>query len=363
MKLLSLVLCLFIFFSCSTPLSELWSDADPKERNEKLITEDFKLEDDVLSKFSEKKEPEIKKAKTEKKIIQKKSSKISKKKKGIPTKVRKAIRPTPPKRKLKKQVTVVKSRYPENFPQKLIDFDVNSKKYWDNFSPHLFHGESMTMNISYMGISTGTMVISTQNDTRLGETDVHHISARMKTSSYYSYLYEIDDIADTYVKKQEFVPLKFSLIQRQSDQNIDDLQLFDRSELKTYSFYKRVTKKKNSKKKKIKEIPFLFQDPLSVLYFIRGLPMQKGTRYVIPIVNQGKVEVLIAGLEKIETIDTNIGKKKAYRLNINSKAKGKTIKGGNMTFWFSADSKRVFLKFKAKIKIGSISGDIESYKE
>ena len=90
--------------------------------------------------------------------------------------------------------------------------------------------------------------------------------------------------------------------------------------------------------------------------------MNESSTYIIPIVNQGKVETLSAHYEKTEIIKTKLGKKKAYRVHINTKHKGKTIKGGNMTFWFSADEKRVFLKFEAKISIGKIHGEIESYR-
>ena len=133
--------------------------------------------------------------------------------------------------------------------------------------------------------------------------------------------------------------------------------------MKTYAFYKRVTKEKTKKKKVEKFIPLYFQDPLSVMYFVRGLPMKEGASYDIPIVNKGTVEVLNATIEKRETIQTKIGEKKAVKIKIYTKHKGKTIEGGNMSFWYSDDDKRIFLRFEAKIKIGSVSGEIHSYKE
>jgi len=219
------------------------------------------------------------------------------------------------------------------------------------------------MNIKYVGVTTGTITIETKKDTRLGDSDVYHISARAKTASFYSYLYEVDDICDSYISKDYFIPLKFSLIQRESSQDIDDLQLFDLAEHKTYSFYKRVTKKKSNKKKIVKNIPNLYQDPLSILYFIRGLPMILNKPYSIPIVNQGKIEMFNVTYDKKVRLSTKIGTKDAYRVRINTKAKGQTIKGGDMIFWFTADAKRIFIKFEAKIKIGSIHGEIESYRE
>jgi hypothetical protein len=221
-------------------------------------------------------------------------------------------------------------------------------------------GEKIQLHISYMGVSTGKIKMETRKSVKLGGHESYHVHARVKTADFYSYLYSVDDICDSYIRKDNFIPLKFSLIQRESAQDIDDLQLFDQGEHKTYSLYKRVTKEKTKKKKKIEFIPKKFQDPLSVFYFIRGLPMDK-RKYIIPIVNQGRVEILSAKFDMVETIKTDIGTMEAYRVDVSTKHKGKTIEGGKMTFWFSADEKRIFLKFNAKIKIGSISGEIDSY--
>lgn len=366
MKPLILLSTLFIFSSCSTTLKNFFkSDDIATKRNEKLMKEDFKVEEDVLNQFKE----NIKKTKPIEVITNKTNNKITKK---SPTKItekkvenkRRAIRPKP--KKLKKatfKAVKSKSIYREDFPPKLIDLDEVSSTFWKSFQPILFSGERTVLNISYMGVSTGKITISTKEDTRLGDVDTFHINARVKTADFYSYLYEIDDYCDSYVSKTNFTPLKFSLIQRQSSQDIDDLQLFDHTKMKTYSFYKRVTKEKEKKEKKVKDIPKFFQDPLSVLYFIRGLPMITNKTYVIPLVNQGKVEVLKATFEKTEMIKTALGNKNAYRIKISTKHKGKTIEGGDMIFWFSADDRRVFLKFSAKIKIGTVSGEIESYKE
>ncbi len=217
------------------------------------------------------------------------------------------------------------------------------------------------MDINYMGISTGKIVLTTEEETTIGEQKVYHAKARVKTSDYYSYLYELDDNIDSFTSKETLTPVKFSLIQRESGQDIDDLQLFDLDKLKTYSFYKRVTDDRTKKKKEEKYTPIKYTDPLSIIWFLRGLPMDKGKSFDIPIMNRGKVIMLHAENDGPETIKTKIGKVKAYKMTATTAYTGETLKSGDMTFWFSADDRRIFLKFKAKIKIGSISGDIETF--
>lgn len=344
---------------------------------------DFEVDEDLAAKF------EVKKAPVSPAPVRPTSKAVNEALGGMPTRPRipvrpsipsrKAERPVPPKRPIKpvnkvsgKESTAKdenkmeaqdssKFKYPEDYPERLIEFDKESAQFWEEFNPVVHVGETTVMNITYMGINTGKVTLTTKPHGLVGTDAVYHLNARVKTSSYYSYLYEVDDYCDSLVRQVDFLPKKFSLIQRESNHNIDDLQLFDLEKLETISLYKKVSKKKTKKKKKVKPIPRYFQDPLSILHFLRGLPLEKTASYRIPVSNQGEVDEFFVKTGRTDKIKTEIGEKEAFLLEVETKAKGKTIKGGQMTFWFSRDDKRVFLKFEAEIKIGSVQGEIEEY--
>lgn len=359
--LLTNLLFILILTSCSTKLSSYFKeDSETAQRNDQLM-KSFKVDDNVLSKFKEEKKIEepkeaiVSKSKTTppKKIVKKKKTK-----KRIKKKIVKKVLPKVKKTKKKK---IVKNSYPKDFPDKFKTIDIKSKKYWSDFKPLIFPEEEIFLDINYMGVSTGKIAVSTEGKSKIGDQDVYHLKCQVKTAKFYSYLYELDDKLDSYVTTDSFIPVKYSLIQRESGQNIDDLQLFDHKELKTYTFYKRETKKKNKKSKGVKFIPKYFQDPLSVLFFLRGLPMETGRKFDIPVINKGKLLLLKAHVIGTEKIKTKIGNKMAFKVQASTSYSGDTLKSGKMTFWFSTDERRIFLKFKAKIKIGAISGDIEKY--
>lgn len=359
LKHILLLTALCSLSACSTKLSSYFKEeSETAKRNDQLM-KSFKVDDDVLSKFKEeKKEPEAivtakkttsPESKTVEKIVKKKHKKVvKKKKKKIEKRPKKIIKPNP--------------LYPKDFPEQFKKTDLSSKKFWKKFEPIVIPDEEVYMDINYMGVSTGKISIKSKGKTKIGDQEVYHLKAIVKTAKYYRYLYELDDNLDSYVTTDSFIPVKYSLIQRESGQNIDDLQLFDLKDLKTYTFYKRETKKKTKKKKSVKFIPKYFQDPLSIIYFLRGLKMEKGQNYIIPIINKGKLLTLKAKLIGTETIKTKLGKKSALKVKASTTYSGDTLKSGDMTFWFSNDDQKIFLKFKAKIKIGSISGDIEKYK-
>jgi hypothetical protein len=342
----TLISLTFLLTSCSTSFTEFFNKkADAQQRNEELI-KSFEGEEKVLEKFKEKEVPPV--------VI-----------KVEPKSNKKSTQKKPPKKTITKpkptKVVIKKSRYPKDHPKEFIEIDKLTKKYWEKFKPTLFEGEKMILDINYLGVSTGKVAISTMPSKKIGGIDTYHFHARAKTSTYYSYLYELDDNVDSYVDKTSFTPVKFSLIQRESSQNIDDLQLFDKDSLQSYIFYKRDRDGKIKKKKETMPTPIRFQDAFSILFFLRGLPYEKDETYTVPMMNKGKVLILKAKAGSKEMIDTEIGRIDAIKVIASTQYSGDTLKSGDMTFWFSNDERRIFLKFAAKIKIGSISGEIEKY--
>jgi len=365
-KIIIILISLFLSSCSSLKWSSFFSDDDESsKRNEKLM-ESFGVEDDVLEKFEAKKE-------VEEQTVESKVS--SNQKEDTPQKpsvksVTKTVTKKTTAKLTKKQENIKKSEskpvkkvLPEDYPKTLREISKSTKSYWKDYKPIFKTGERFYLDINYMGVSTGKIVLSTLDPVYIGSDKTYHFNAKVKTANYYRYLYELDDTVDSYFSANHHVPLKFSLIQRESDKDVDDLQLFDLEQMKTYTFYKKVTDKKTKKKKKEQYIPKDFVDPLSVLYFLRGLPMIKGSSYEIPIMNQGKIIMLNTTVVGTREIETKIGRKEAFVMKASSKYSGDTLKSGDMTFYFSSDENRIFLKFEAEIKIGSITGEIEKYEQ
>jgi hypothetical protein len=171
---------------------------------------------------------------------------------------------------------------------------------------------------------------------------------------------ELDDAVDTYVTTDKFLSVKYTVIQRESKQNIDDIQLLDHEALKVYWLYhsKRLSDGKKKNKKEEKFIPYYSIDPFSTLFLYQGLPLKNGDLYEIPVVNKGKVLIMRAKVLARETIETEMGSKKAIKLQATTQYTGDKIKSGDMIFWFSDDEKRSLLKAQAKISLGTVTADI-----
>lgn len=252
--------------------------------------------------------------------------------------------------------------YPADYPQILKDYDSKSEAVWSKFKSTFYQGEQSIIAISYLGVTAGYITINSKDIVKLSDKTAFHYYARFKSKDAYRYFYWLDDSIETFIDTATFLPIKYSLIQREKKQNVDDLELFDFKKLKTYHWYKRVKEGSNKDEKIENYIPRFAQDSFSALQFVRGMPMNKGDQYDFPVVTRGKPWLLKVEVMGEETISVNSKDVRAFRLKAETHFPGVLQKSGDINFWYAADEARRLLKFQAKVKIGSIYGELVEYK-
>jgi hypothetical protein len=250
-------------------------------------------------------------------------------------------------------------KLPPHYPKLLSDMSEKAKKVWNLYRPNHPIDQKVYLDIHYLGMTVGKILVVNKGRKMINNKEVWHFHARFKSAPFYSHIYELDDTVDTYVTTDQFLTSRYSLIQRETKMDIDDLQLHDRDQFKTFWFYHQKKSDGSIKDKKVESsIPYFSLDPFSVLFFYQGLPLKNGDQYEIPLINKGKILILKSFVEARETIDTEKGKRRAIRIHATTKYSGETLKSGDMYLWFSDDNNRTLLKAKAKINIGSVTADI-----
>ncbi len=254
--------------------------------------------------------------------------------------------------------------YPADYPQQYKEYDKISDKVWKLYRPKIYVGEKTVIRLSYMGVKAGTVSMIVRPPEEVAGKTAYYLSARLKSAKFYSYIYTLDDSLHTFVDAANFLPIKYSLIQRESGQNVDDLQLFDQKELKTHFWIKKIKDGKTKQEEKSAYIPHYTLDSFSSLYFIRGLPLKNDDEYQIPIVTRTKIWLMKVNVEGRERVEVNGKRYNSIRINAVTHYPGVLKRRGNITFWFEDNEERGFLKFRAKIKIGSVRGErIKLYRE
>ena len=330
---LNLLLLLTLCVSCSTI-----HDLAFKKRKDLVktdISEDFQLEKDkrILEKFKERKTSSVsKKSKTNKNSIR---SKISKVKRTIAS-------VTPDSKK------VTTDQY---------------EHFWTLSRPIVDEGETFIFEVSYFGITAGHIKLTTESEKVVNGEARYHFNASMRSARFYSTFYSLDDSIDSYLDKKSFLPVKYVLTQRESGQSVDDLQIFDHEKNETHVFYKRLKKGKKKTYRKIASIPASFHDSYSAIHFVRSFPLRVGDKYEFPVITRGKKWILKVNTLKHEIIKIMGEKIKAIKIKAETHYPGVLEKKGDIHFWFSADKHKKLLKFDAKVKIGTVTGDLVEYQK
>jgi hypothetical protein len=342
---------LLLLCSCASNFEEEKSRLLTKNDHKDLVSA-FEIPKEEAKNYKENTEPPPAPAVAP--VVAAKKSKINKEKK-TKTVVTAPVGATPIK-------TEVGDGYPSDFPADFKNYDLNSKAVWEKFRPRFFQGEQSILAISYLGVTAGYITVTSLNSIKMGDRDTYHYTARFKSRDAYRYFYWLDDNLETFIDKKTYLPIKYSLIQREKKQNVDDLQLFDFKKLKTFNWYKRTKEGANADMKEENYIPRYVQDSFSALQFTRGLPLVKGDLYDFPVVTRGKAWLLKVEVMGEEEVSVNDHTVRAIRVKAETHFPGVLQKSGDINFWYAADDVRRLLKFQAKVKLGSIFGELVDYK-
>lgn len=241
----------------------------------------------------------------------------------------------------------------ESTPQKLV-IEKKVEPAWK--------GEEVVLEVTYLGILAGRMGIKSMQDATVGGREAYHIRAILESAPYFKYIYTLKDFADTYISKESFAPLKFSFIQRESKKDVDQKMLFDPDKKKYYFWYKRNKKGKITTKYDEGKVPKGLQDPFSTLYYVRGLKLAKGKKFVFPVMIKGKVwetTLKVLGKEEIFVLDKTF---KTIKIEVVGVDRTRKNKRSSAVIWLTDDEQRAMIQFEAQLKFGAISGELVSYK-
>ncbi len=245
--------------------------------------------------------------------------------------------------------------------EKFLGFDKVSETFWSTSTPRWYLGEKTVFRVTYFGVTVGDITMESSDIVYVGGLEAYRYIGNLKSAKYYSMIYALDDSIETLVDIKSNRPMKYSVVQRESGKNADDLQLYDFAQKKSYYWYKRDKKGQISKTEKESAIPTYAQNMFSIFPFIRGLPLDIGKEYIIPIMNKGKVWQLSTHAEGTEQIVIQGASYNALKVSATTEIDLPKGNQDKFIFWFESDERRKPLKFEAKVKLGSLAGEVTSY--
>ncbi|MFZ0390758.1 MAG: DUF3108 domain-containing protein [Calditrichia bacterium] len=232
-----------------------------------------------------------------------------------------------------------------------------------DFSKQVYNsGEELTYKVKWTFIRVGTLRLLNEGPRYYEGKEYFKIQLTLDSAPGVPFI-TLHDVYECYVDSNS-VPATFFAWEKKDDHTIRTIYRFNYEDsLATVS----VTKLYPTRQEPVKEMQLplddVYRDILSLLYYARQLSAEKQENMVIPtFVLEGKDSCYFNQTGNLQEIDYNDKKADAYYLQ--GKVKFIGIAGIKDDFegWFSSDPQRVPLKAKMKAFFGSVTLELEDYK-
>lgn len=214
-------------------------------------------------------------------------------------------------------------------------------------------GEQLTYDISWLNITAGTAVMAV-NDAGMdrGRPLAKLITTALSRPAITKF-FPVDNRVESIVDPATLLP-EYLRFKRREGKKKEDIE---------YTFH-HITGTVTSVKDGITEtmeVPSGTQDVISCLYYARStLSLQPGEVLKMNVYHDKKNRKIEVQVEGIETVSGPWGKVETTRVLVIMPFQGLFLNQGNIRVWFTNDDRRIPVRMKAKIVIGSIVADLVS---
>lgn len=210
-------------------------------------------------------------------------------------------------------------------------------------------GEVLTYDVSYSGaVSAGEATITVRDKRPSYSSTAYYVVAEAKPTGLLARLYTLYYKADTLVDAFTLLPQRGSLFSQEGK----------RSRLKTTQFNQPSgTANYEIKTATLVQQPVKIQpsthDALSALIALRTTTLQAGSRITLPLSDSGRQYKVLCTVEERETVKTSALTAPAWRLGVKIVDDRGQSPGRGLYIWVSDDARRVPMKVKAELAVGS----------
>lgn len=223
-------------------------------------------------------------------------------------------------------------------------------------------GEKLKFEINYGFVTAGeaVMEVSPVLQTINGR-KCYDITFTVNSSSSFDWVYKVRDYYKTYVDAEGLFPWRFEQHIKEGNYQRDFEAIFDQQNLKAKTY----TGEKEPKKFEGEfDIPLYAQDAMSAFYYARTIDfgkMKTGDKITLQNFYKDKTYPLDIKFLGRETIEVPAGKFSCYKLEPLVQEGGLFKSEGSIVVWLTDDDRKMPVKVKTQVIIGSIDADLSSY--
>jgi hypothetical protein len=223
-------------------------------------------------------------------------------------------------------------------------------------------GEKLTFEINYGFVTAGEAVMEIdKNYQNINGRKCYDIRFNVNSTSSFDWVYKVRDFYRTYVDAEGLFPWRFEQHIKEGNYQRDFEAIFDQQNLKVKTF----TGEKDPKKFEGEyDIPAYTQDAMSAFYFSRTLDykkMKEGDKILLQNFYKDQTYPLEVRYLGKETIEVPAGEFRCIKVEPLVQEGGLFKSEGSIVVWMTDDERRMPVKVKTKVIIGSIDADLSEY--
>ena len=229
----------------------------------------------------------------------------------------------------------------------------------------LREGEKLVFDVTWMGIKAAQATLEARGVVQLNGQQAYHIVTTAQSTPLISKFYRVDDRSDSYLAWGPLRSLQFDKQLREGKYRHNSRTAFDHeAKMATFRYLdfgpvpKGVTRLEEAErytKYVYQEFPLSSGalDELSVLYFVRTLPLAEGRTVTAKVFAGKKNWDLEVKVLRRETLDTALGPRETFLVEPLLKFEGIFQQKGRVLVWLTQDAERIPVLMTSEIKIGS----------
>ena len=220
-------------------------------------------------------------------------------------------------------------------------------------------GEKVTLDIKYFNIKAGQMTIETKPFKEVNGNKSYHFRITVKSDESFNWIYSVEDVAEAYLDYEKMKPYNFAIHVKESKQIKEVRSYFDWDELKGHYWHKKFTEDKGEQTKKYEwDIQPYSQNAFTAPFYLRAFTLKPGKTIKFPMAHDKKNMILEAKILRREKLETKVGTLDTLVIQPKVKIDGLFKPMGKVLFWVTDDDRKLIVRLKSKIKIGTLVGEL-----
>ncbi len=215
-----------------------------------------------------------------------------------------------------------------------------------------YPGEKLTFCLKWNFIPAGTAVLEVLPMENIDGVKYYHFVITTKTNAFVDRIYKVRNRIDSFTDEDITRSVLYKKNELEGDLKSDTVVTFNWKDKEArYSNF-------GQQRNPVPILPGTF-DPFSIFYYVRLLDLEENLEIKRPVTDGKRCVIGKAKIIKKTTVKLNAKEHEAYLIEPEIKnirgvfAKNKKAK---IRLWVTADQRRIPIKIKSKIKIGSFTG-------